>query len=74
VTAFIEYPTGDHLSCGIVDIAPNSARVDANDIALPNMFVLVLKLDRTIRRHCRVVWRNNYVAGVQFTAWPTELR
>lgn len=74
VTAFIEDATGDHLPCGVVDIAPNSARVEATDIALPNKFILMLKLDRTIRRHCRVVWRNNYVAGVQFTAWPTELR
>lgn len=74
VTAFIQGAAGHHLPCGVVDIAPNSARIRADDIALPNKFVLILKLDRTVRRHCRVVWWNSFVTGVQFTAWLAELR
>ena len=74
VAAFIYDASGDHLPCHVIDLAPNSARIEANEIALPNNFVLMLKLDRTVRRYCKIVWWKDYVAGVQFTAWPVGLR
>ena len=69
VPAFIERHRADSFSCRVFDLSANSARIAANDIALPDSFVLVLKLRWNMRRNCKVVWRNGYVAAVQFVAW-----
>jgi hypothetical protein len=70
VPAFIEHGRGDYFRCHLIDIAPNSARIEAKDLVLPDRFVLLLKLGCSVRHDCRVVWRDGYVAGLQFRLWP----
>jgi hypothetical protein len=70
VPAFVEHKNGDYFPCTTIDIAPNSARIEAKDVALPDRFILLLELSQNVRRHCRVVWRQGYVLGLQFIAWP----
>lgn len=49
---------GDYFPCKTIDIAPDSARIDAVDLALPEQFVLLLTLSRNIRRRSRLMWRS----------------
>jgi hypothetical protein len=71
--AFIEHGDGDYFRCQVLDLGPNSARIEAKNLVLPDRFVLVLKLGCNMRRDCRVVWRDGYVAGLQFRLWPVVL-
>lgn len=73
ISAFIEDRHCDYFTCQIIDFASKGARIEAKDLALPDTFVLMLKLSNTVRRRCRVVWRDGFVAGLQFTAWPAGL-
>ena len=68
--AFIEDRHGEFLPCRVIDLAPNSARIEAIGLALPDM--LFLKLSPHVQRHCRVVWREGHVAGLQFRIWPVS--
>jgi hypothetical protein len=72
VPAFIEHRPGVYFSCRVIDLAPNSARIEAEGVALPDRFVLVLKFSPNVRRDCRVVWRDGYVAGLHFRVWPVN--
>jgi hypothetical protein len=72
VPAFIEIRPSEYFPCQLVDLGPNSARIEAKALALPERFVLLLKFGCKIRRDCRVVWRDGYVAGLQFRLWPVE--
>src|SRR6267154_2569092 len=74
VSAFIAHRPGEYFPCQVIDLAPNSARIEARDLALPDRFVLSLKLSPTLRRDCRVVWCDGYVAGLHFRLWPVVLR
>jgi hypothetical protein len=73
VTAFIEHGHGDYFACQVIDLGPNSARIEAKNLVLPDRIVLLLKSGCNMRRDCRVVWRNDYVAGLQFRLWPVVL-
>jgi hypothetical protein len=73
ISAFVEHKSGEYFACKTIDIAPNSARIEAKDLALPDQFILLLKLSKHVRRRCRVVWRQGFVLGLQFTAWPAEV-
>jgi hypothetical protein len=53
VPAFIAHRPGDYFVCQVIDLAPNSARIDAKDLALPDRFVLLLQLGANARRDCR---------------------
>jgi hypothetical protein len=70
VTAFIEYGDGDYFVCQVIDLGPNSARIEAKNLVLPDRFVLSFKLGCNVRRDCRVVWRDGDVAGLHFRLWP----
>jgi hypothetical protein len=70
VPAFIEDHHGESFPCRVIDLAPNSARIEATGLALPD--TLILKLSWNVQRHCRVVWREGYVAGLQFRIWPVR--
>ena len=72
VSAFIQYGRGEYFPCHVIDIAPNSARIESKDLVLPDRFVLLLKFGPTVRRDCRVVWRNGHVAGLHFRVWPVD--
>jgi len=73
VTAFIEPGHGDYFVCQVINFGPNGACIGAKNLVLPNRFVLSLKLGCNMRRDCRVVWRDGYVAGLQFRLWPVVL-
>ena len=68
--AFVEHGDGDYSHCQVVDLGPNGACIEAKDLVLPDRFVLLLKFGCAVRRDCRVVWRDGYVAGLQFRLWP----
>jgi hypothetical protein len=53
--------------CTVLDVSDGGARILLLSPAeLPKEFWLVLTKDRTRRRHCRVVWRANTQAGVEY--------
>jgi hypothetical protein len=72
VPALIEYGRGEYFPCQVIDLAPNSARIESKDLVLPDRFVLLLKFGHTVRRDCRVVWRSGHVAGLHFRVWPVD--
>jgi hypothetical protein len=52
--------------CEVLDVSPNGARVNAQDVATPNNFTLVLDAHGTTTRLCSVVWRDAFTVGVKF--------
>jgi putative hemolysin len=72
VSTLIERRFGEPLPCLVVDLAPNSARIDAAGISLPDTFVILMKLSTNVRRCCKVIWRAGYIAGVRFLPWPAS--
>lgn len=66
ISAFVERQYGDPLPCQILDMSLVSARIDAGEMALPDTFVLTMKLSSNVQRTCSVVWRSGYAAGVKF--------
>jgi hypothetical protein len=54
-------------SCSISDISESGARISLErDDELPQTFILLLTANGGARRHCRVVWREGLVVGVEF--------
>jgi PilZ domain-containing protein len=49
------------IACSISDISESGAR-----LALPETFMLLLTANGGARRHCRVVWREGLMIGVEF--------
>ena len=62
----------DQLPCRILDLTINSVRLEADQIDLPDGYVVVMKLSTHVRRFCKVVWRVGYQAGVRFELRPTD--
>ena len=58
------------LNCLVLDVSPDGARVNAESIALPNIFTLVMDHYGSTTRLCSVVWSNAYTVGVKFTLRP----
>lgn len=52
--------------CIITDITPESARLFADAIDVPDQFFLVISGENAIRRECRVLWRLGGEIGVSF--------
>ena len=74
VTAVIRRGPGDYFDCQVIELGPNGARIEAKKtLVLPDRIELLLKLGCNVRRDCRVVWRDGYVAGLQFRLWPVVL-
>lgn len=57
------------VTCVIWDLSEGGARLAiALPLAdLPHHFVLVLRKDRSVQRHCEVVWSDTRFVGVKFT-------
>jgi PilZ domain len=54
-------------SCTILDVSEGGARIKlSSPNELPKEFWLVLTKDRTRRRHCRMVWHSDTLAGVKY--------
>ena len=67
-------------SCIVLDVSDGGARITTKSPAdLPNEFWLLLTEDKTRRRHCRMVWRNDtqvgvqYLSEIQFDLFPPKL-
>jgi PilZ domain len=55
------------IACSISDISESGARLSLeNDRELPETFMLLLTANGGARRHCRVVWREGLMIGVEF--------
>jgi hypothetical protein len=55
------------IACSISDISHSGARLTLKDEQeLPETFTLLLTPNGGARRHCRVVWRDGLIVGVQF--------
>jgi PilZ domain len=72
VPAFIVHRPGVYFACRVIDLGPNSARIEAEGVELPDRFVLLLKFSPNVQRDCRVVWRDGDVAGLHFRLWPVN--
>lgn len=66
LSALIAREYGDPFGCQISDLSLVGARIEASDLALPNNFIVVMKLNSNVPRECRVVWRAGYAVGVSF--------
>jgi hypothetical protein len=54
--------------CHLRDVSATGARLElSEDVPLPQIFVLALTKDGSVRRSCRTVWQLSVVAGVCFT-------
>jgi hypothetical protein len=57
----------DPRPCAIIDISHSGARLQLkNDCELPERFMLLLTKGDGPRRHCKIVWRDGLLIGVQF--------
>jgi len=55
------------LACSISDISDSGAQLHlANDVELPEKFILLLTANGGARRLCRVIWRDGLSIGVKF--------
>ena len=55
------------VACAIVDISECGARLSLEvDEALPETFTLLLTRNGRTSRHCRTVWRDGPLLGVEF--------
>jgi hypothetical protein len=53
--------------CAVVDISDTGGRLQlGDDRELPGHFLLLLTKDGKARRHCKIVWRNGLLIGVEF--------
>lgn len=66
LAAYVARQYGDPLPCQILDMSLVSARLDTTGLALPDTFVLTIKLSSNVQRTCKVVWRSGEAAGVVF--------
>lgn len=57
---------GKPLPCVVVDMSQRGASIRAHDLALPDEFVLSLNANASVQRHCKVIWRDAFMIGVQF--------
>jgi hypothetical protein len=55
------------IACEIADISDSGARLALEQQSeLPETFMLLLTAEGDVRRHCRLVWRNETHVGVEF--------
>ena len=55
------------VSCAVLDISEGGARLTLKlDEALPENFTLLLTRNGRTSRHCRTVWRDGPLLGVEF--------
>lgn len=64
--AWVETAQKKLLPCTVLNMTLNGARVRAPDLALPNEFTLVLDDKSSLKRRCKVVWREGVLVGLEF--------
>jgi len=58
------------ITCTVVDMSQSGASINAPNIALPDEFVVSLTTNASVLRKCKVIWREGFMVGVQFTPKP----
>ena len=59
--------------CLLVNISDRGARLQVQpDTSLPEQFDLAISLDRSITRHCKLIWRDGAAVGVRFVKAAPE--
>lgn len=53
--------------CLIVDISDTGIRVHAENVEVPDEFIITITGVQQSRRECRVVWRLGFEIGAEFT-------
>jgi hypothetical protein len=53
--------------CRLVDISDAGVRLRAQNLEIPDEFVLLLSSDEKENRACQVVWRLGFEIGAKFT-------
>jgi hypothetical protein len=68
IPAMIQIRDGMPLqSCTVLDVSPQGGRIRVETgVSIPNNFVLLFTKSGSVRRDCRVVWRQNGYLGVEF--------
>jgi hypothetical protein len=55
------------IPCAIMDLSDAGARLRVDRATqLPPRFILVMSRDGRLNRHCKTIWRNEDLLGVQF--------
>jgi hypothetical protein len=65
--AKIQAPGGLPRDCMIVDISDSGIRLHAENVEVPDDFLVVISGMQHERRECRVVWRLGFEIGAEFT-------
>lgn len=70
IPATIQAPDGlAPIPCIIIeDISRFGASLRSPGLSVPDEFVLSLNTSSSVRRACKVIWRECFAVGVQFTA------
>ena len=64
--AWIESTHNEQLACEVIDMTLSGARIAAPDTALPHEFTLLLDEKSSLKRRCKVVWRDGFTVGLEF--------
>ena len=67
--AWIEGAHKEQLACEVVDMTLSGARIVAPDTALPHEFTLLLDDKSSLKRRCKVVWRDGFMVGLEFVQY-----
>ena len=64
--AWVESAHDERLACEVLDMTLIGARLRAPDAALPREFTLLLDENSSLKRRCRVIWRQGFTVGLEF--------
>jgi PilZ domain len=64
--AWVEGAHEARLECQVTDMTLAGARLCAPNAALPHEFTLLLDAKSSLKRRCKVVWRNGFTVGLEF--------
>lgn len=64
--AKIQVPGSLPRDCQIVDISDGGIRIHAEQVDVPDEFLILISGVRHERRECRVVWRLGFEVGAEF--------
>ncbi len=64
--AWVENAHNERLACEVIDMTLMGARLRAPDAALPREFTLLLDENSSLKRRCKVIWRNGFTVGLEF--------
>lgn len=64
--AWVEGAHQELLKCEVLDMTLAGARLVVPDTALPNEFTLLLDANARLKRRCKIIWRDGFIAGLEF--------